>query len=89
MKTLVTDTSIHSYDALKAEGANKKLHAKIVEAMRDGAVYTRRQIAGLTGIETSSVAGRVNELIADGFIQVLGKAKCPVTGRMVETIALR
>lgn len=87
MKTNVTETSIRSYDALKASGF-KGQHASIVSHMERGQIYSRRQLAGLTGIETSAVAGRCNELIEDGQIVVCGYIRCPITGRTVEAIKL-
>lgn len=71
MRTAVTETSIRSYDALKASGF-KGQHAAIVSHMERGHIYSRRQLAMLTGLETSAVAGRCNELIEDGQIMVCG-----------------
>jgi hypothetical protein len=87
MKTSVTSTSIKSYDALKASGF-KGQHAAIVSHMERSQIYSRRQLAGLTGLETSAVAGRCNELIADGQLVVCGVIKCPITGRTVEAVKL-
>ncbi len=87
MKTAVTETSLRSYDALKASGF-KGQHAAIVSHMERGQIYSRRQLANLTGLETSAVAGRCNELIADGQLQVCGHIHCPITGRTVEGVKL-
>lgn len=87
MKTAVTESSIKSYDALKASGF-KGQHAAIVSHMERGQIYSRRQLATMTGLETSAVAGRVNELLAEGQIVVCGFIKCPMTGRTVEAIKL-
>ena len=62
MKTRVTDTSLASYDALRTSGF-KGQHATILNRMQPGKPYSRRQIAMQTGLETSAVAGRVNELL--------------------------
>jgi hypothetical protein len=83
MKTNVSMTSIKSYDALKASGF-KGQHAAIVSHMEPEKVYTRRQIATMTGLETSAVAGRCNELVADGVLTPCGAVRCPITGRHVE-----
>jgi len=87
MKTAVTESSIRSYDALKASGF-KGQHAAIVSHMDKGKIYSRRQLAGLTGLETSAVAGRCNELIDEGLIVVCGHIRCPITNRTVEAIKL-
>lgn len=87
MKTNVAKTSIRSYDALKASGFTGQ-HASIVSRMERGAIYSRRQISKLTGLETSTVAGRVNELIEDGQIIVCGTIRCPHSGRHVEAVKL-
>lgn len=87
MRTAVTETSIRSYDALKASGF-KGQHAAIVSHMERGQIYSRRQLATMTGLETSAVAGRCNELVTDGQIQVCGHIRCPITGRLVEGVKL-
>lgn len=87
MKTAVTDTSIESYDALKGSRMSGQ-HAAILAHMQPGRLYSRRLIATLTGLETSAVAGRVNELIAAGQVVVSGTQACPITGRNVEAIRL-
>jgi len=87
MKTAVTTSSIRSYDALKSSGFHGQ-HAAIVSRMKRGQIYSRRQLANLTGLETSAVAGRVNELVDDGQIIVCGHIKCPLTGRQVEAVKL-
>jgi hypothetical protein len=86
-KTAVTATSIRSYDALKASGF-KGQHAAIVSHMERGQIYSRRQLATMTGLETSAVAGRVNELLSDGLLLVCGFIRCPLTHRTVEAIKL-
>lgn len=87
MKTAVTSTSLRSYESLKASGFCGQ-HATIVSHMQKGRLYSRRQLAKLTGLETSSVAGRVNELIEQGQVVVCGTIKCPHTQRTVEAVKL-
>lgn len=87
MKTNVAKTSIRNYDALKRSGFMGQ-HAAIVSRMERGVIYSRRQLAKMTGLETSSVAGRVNELIEDGQLIICGNIKCPHTGRTVEAVKL-
>ena len=87
MRTAVNETSIRGYDALKASGF-KGQHAAIVSHMEPGQIYSRRALAKLTGLETSAVAGRCNELLAEGSIVVCGHIRCPITGRTVEAVKL-
>ena len=87
MRTAVNLTSIKAYDALKASGF-KGQHAAILSHMERGRLYSRRQIAQLTGLETSAVAGRVNELVSSGSLVACGAIKCPITGRQVEAVRL-
>lgn len=87
MKTAVTETSIRSYDALKSSGF-KGQHAAIVSHMERGQIYSRRQLATMTGLETSAVAGRVNELVEDHILIVCGHIRCPITNRTVEAVKL-
>ena len=62
--------------------------ALILHVMAHGKAYSRRQLSIITGLETSCIAGRVNELVKDGLIEEIGQMHCPVTGRMVDAIAL-
>lgn len=87
MRTAVTETSIKSYDALKASGF-KGQHAAIVSHMERGQIYSRRQLSVMTGLETSAVAGRVNELLDDKILIVCGHIRCPITNRTVEAVRL-
>lgn len=49
---------------------------------------TRRQIAEELQLETSCVAGRVNELISAGALVEFGLDPCPITGRRVHWLRL-
>lgn len=87
MRTNVTSSTLASYDALKAKGMAES-QALILAYMRHDRIYTRKQIARGLGMETSSVSGRVNELIESEQIEVCGHIKCPISNRMVEAIKL-
>ena len=87
MKTAVTSTSIDSYHQHRANRFAGQ-HAVILAYMRPGSIYSRRQLAGLTGFETSAVAGRCNELIENGQLEVCGHIRCAITGRTVEGVRL-
>lgn len=84
MRTAVTSTSRDAYHALEHTSAQCN---RILNAMRAGVLYTRRQVASLCGLETSTSAARFNALIAAGQVQVVGRIKDPQTGKSVEAVA--
>ena len=87
MRTDVSKSSLESYDALKASGMAES-YAAILGFMKHGVIYTRKEIARALKLETSSVAGRVNELIDEEKIEVAGRKVCPISNRNVEAIML-
>lgn len=87
MKTNVTPSSLASYDHLKAHIMGE-CQRKILSVMEAGKVYTRKQIARMTDMETSSVSGRMNELITMEVVQVIGSIRCPISGKLVEAVQL-
>lgn len=84
MKTAVTQTSVEAYHALTS---TSKQCTAILNAMRAGVLYTRRQVASLCGLETSTSAARFNALIAAGQVKVCGRIKDPVSGISVEAVS--
>lgn len=88
MKTNVANSSLAAYDELQ-QGRMAECKQKIINSMSHGMLYSRRQIAQITGLEVSCVAGRVNELLnVDKLLEVVGTIQCPITRRRVEAIAL-
>jgi hypothetical protein len=87
MKTAVTATSLRTYDAMNGAGFGA-LQMLILKKMRAGVLYSRRQLADMTRLETSCVAGRVNELVKAGSLEVVGTIKCRISGRTVEAVKL-
>lgn len=60
----------------------------IAQLVRQRGPMTRRQIASFLHMETSSVSGRVNELMADEVLKELDELRpCPETGRRVAWLA--
>ena len=84
---MVKGTSKSAYASLKAGKLGEKQNA-IVQAMSLGGRYTRRELGRNLHEEASSVAGRVNELVDAGYIQVFGTKSCTVTGKRVECLVL-
>ena len=85
MKTAVTSSTLHAHDAMAGTGF-AALQALILSRMKPGQLYSRRQLAQMTRLETSTVAGRCNELIKIGAIDVCGTICCPLTKRHVEAL---
>lgn len=85
MKTKVTASSISTYRDI-APLITGECYRKILQAMSPEKTYTRRQLARMTGLETSCVAGRINELLETQQVALYGAIKCPVSGRMVQGI---
>ena len=73
MRTNVKDTSIDAYDDLRHTIKLGKMQQEVLDAMKPKIIYTRRELSRLTNLETSSIAGRVNELIEAGFIDVIDR----------------
>lgn len=86
MKTKVKKTSIRAYNSLRLTDLLCRTQQIVLKAMRKNAKYTRKEIAHRINFETSTVAGRVNELIAKGYINVVGKKTCPISKKTVEAI---
>lgn len=87
MRAAVKDTSIAAFHGHKANGFAGQ-HGIILAVMRPGKLYSRRQIAKASKLETSTVAGRVNELLESGQLEVCGRVCCPLSGRHVEAVKL-
>lgn len=86
MKTNVSASSISTYHDITPL-ITGECYRKILQAMSPGKVYTRKQIARLTGLETSCVAGRVNELLEMEQVALTGSVKCPISNRTVQGIS--
>lgn len=69
-------------------GNHALIRQRIVAFVAAAGSTTRRAIAEGLGLETSCVAGRVNELVADGALVEFGLEPCPVTGRRVHWLRL-
>jgi DNA-binding MarR family transcriptional regulator len=87
MLTNVTSSSLAAYDSIQAHIKGESQRS-IVEAMQPGMIYTRKQLARMLGMDTSSVSGRVFELIEMGVIEVFSQIECPISHRRVEGLKL-
>jgi DNA-binding Lrp family transcriptional regulator len=64
----------------------KTQYEAILKVMQSEKVYTRREIAFLTGIETSTVSARINKLLKRGDIKEVGVKVDPYTGVHVNAL---
>lgn len=91
MKQDVRRSSLETYDALGLK-ALSQIQYQVIGAMIDlgrDQWVSRRQIARASGLETSTVAGRVNELVTAGrLVESEYRWRCPVTGRRVHKVQL-
>ncbi len=96
MKQNVRESSLMAYDTLKTADLGrqeKQVLAGVALLIRTGqhtdGWVSRRQIAQLTGLETSTVAARTNSLIAARrLVESEDLTPCPVTGRNVHKVGL-
>lgn len=86
---LVRETSAQAHDEHHASGKAAEQKTAILNALGNREM-TRRELAHATGIETSSVSGRVNEMLYDNpiILEECGKRKCSITGKMVYQVRL-
>jgi hypothetical protein len=86
MRTLVSKTSLRTYDDLRA--VFNRSHTDILSVMTPGYTYSRREIASMLGMETSSMAARVHELLKLKQLEVNGVVTCTLSGREVKGVKL-
>ena len=87
MKTNITDTSLDAFYAIKKDGNLQMQQRKILNVMQPNTTYTRRELAHLAGIETSTASARINSLL-ETYIEVVGTKLDPVTGKTVQALRL-
>jgi hypothetical protein len=82
----VAQTSINAYKEHQATGKVGAQAQAILDFMQEGDNYSRRELAVLTGLELSSICGRVNELLEVGLLVEGTKRKCMVTKKTVSPV---
>lgn len=82
----VAETSINAYKEHKAQGKVGTQAMRIFDAMLFGKDYSRRELVGITGLELSSVCGRVNEMLQVGMLKEVAPRKCKVTGKTINPV---
>lgn len=82
----VAETSIAAYREHRDTGKLSAQASHILSCMEFGDDYSRRELAAATGIELSSVCGRVHELLAVDLVREMPPRKCSITGRTVKPV---
>jgi hypothetical protein len=82
----VAQTSIQAYKEHQAAGKVGKQSQYILDTMMPGRTYSRRELAIASGLELSSVCGRVNELLQIGLVSEASPRRCTVTGKTVSPV---
>jgi hypothetical protein len=82
----VAETSIIAYKEHKATGKVGSQAMRIFEAIGFDIDYSRREIVQATGLELSSVCGRVNEMLQVGMLKEVSARKCKITGKTIKPV---
>jgi hypothetical protein len=85
---VIADTSVTAYHEHRDTGKLSRQANTILSQMRSDTDYSRRELARHTGLELSSVCGRVNELLAIGLLEELASRRCSITGKTVHPVKL-
>lgn len=85
----VASTSRKAYHEMRDSGAicRQALDVLAVVGLSQFCL-TRNEIAERSGLRQSSVCGRVNDLVAVGMLESVGKRQCRVTGRTAEQLQI-
>lgn len=81
MRIAQTETAIESFHAHRASGHVTSSQQAILDAMKPGRDYSLSELSAMTGIEKSSVSGRINEMLESGAVVVSRLRACKVTGK--------
>lgn len=88
MRTQVSETSREAFHSIRREGKLQPMQQSILDAIAGQGACTRKQLSRFTGMELSSVCGRVNSLLAAGLIEIKGEVRDEKTGKRQELIGL-
>jgi hypothetical protein len=88
MRNHMAETSLDAFAELKQSGELQEQQRKIISVMHPEHVYTRRSLAFLAQLETSTASARINSLLGTHIV-VVGKTKDPLTRKTVEALQLK
>lgn len=81
-------TSLDAFFDLKKTQTLQDQQRKIINVMQPESIYTRRELAALAKLETSTASARINSLL-DTFIEVVGIKQDPLTRKNVQALKLK
>jgi hypothetical protein len=82
----IAQTSLFAYLEHKETGKVGKQAQLILSRMDFGKHYSRRELINLTGLELSSICGRVNELLQVGLLEETDSRPCSVTKKKINPV---
>lgn len=87
---MIKDTSLSSLIDLISSGGKLTQEEKVVGVFLNhtGPVFTRQELAHYSGLGINAICGRVNSLVAAGYLSSTGNKLCSITGRFVEGLFL-
>jgi len=85
---MVRQNSIETYIDINLEGKVDRQQDAILAYVMRHPKSTRREIATALNIDSSSVSGRVNELVGGGKLIELAKRKDTITGRTASPVCI-
>jgi|TARA_Y100000034_G_scaffold131555_1_gene192535 DNA-binding MarR family transcriptional regulator len=91
---MIRNTSRHAYRRINADGTLRSQKDLIFSAINMIPSHDRnygitlKELARQTGFEINAVAGRVNELKKEEFVEECAKRKCRITGRIVTPVTV-
>jgi Fic family protein len=88
MRNHMAETSLDAFADIKQSGELQGQQRKIISVMQPETTYTRRSLAALAKLETSTASARINSLL-DTHIEVVGTVKDPITNKTVQALQLK
>lgn len=82
----VADTSIKAYKEHRSSGKISTQAQHILDCMKFGVTYSRRELIAVTGLELSSICGRVNEMLSAGILKEGPQRKCGITHKTITPV---
>jgi hypothetical protein len=81
-----TGSSTKSMSRNLSKGSINEHHKSVLKAFNEGGSQSRTDLSIVTGLPLQSICARVNELVALGYVEVIGVKKCHKTERCVEML---
>jgi len=82
----VAYTSVIAYEEHKNSGKVGLQAMLIFNNMEENKDYSRRELSELTGIELSSICGRVNEMLKIGMVEEADPRPCQFTQKTIKPV---